>query len=179
MPHMTRRAQRRGGCSSSMTTRWCGQDSRSRHRPSLPRDRLGIAQRSVPRLLYGGVFRSYRSFTHVQACGFARHPGRSYRSVATGQPWLVRPSLLRFVTSPHIGYAHRPNRAIDGVGTRTPRDSRPCRPLPPRPSHRNSLRLQRTSFCSACPGFAMPRQVAAKRWGRSQRGMVSSGPPSP
>ena len=48
----------------------------------------------------------------------------------TRQPWLVRPSILRFVTSPYIGYASRPNRAIDGVGTSTPQDSRPCRPLP-------------------------------------------------
>jgi hypothetical protein len=108
------------------------------HRPSLPRDRLGSTQRSVQRLLYGGDFRGYRSFTHVQACGFARHPGPSYRSVSTGQPWLVRPSILRFVTSPHIGYANRPNRAIDGVGTCTPLDSRPCRPLPPRPSPRET-----------------------------------------
>src|SRR5215510_6142867 len=50
----------------------------------------------------------------------------------TRQPWLVRPSILRFVTSPYIGYASRPNRAIDGVGTSTPQDSRPCRPLPRR-----------------------------------------------
>jgi hypothetical protein len=35
-----------------------------------------------------GAFRSYQSFSHVQACGFAHHPGRSYRSVPTGQPWL-------------------------------------------------------------------------------------------
>ena len=40
-----------------------------------------------------GEFRDYQSCTHVQACGCARHPGRSYRSVATGQPWLFRPSL--------------------------------------------------------------------------------------
>jgi hypothetical protein len=46
--------------------------------------RLGIgsaiALRSGQRLLDGGVCRGYRSFTHGQAGGFARHPGRSYRS---------------------------------------------------------------------------------------------------
>ncbi len=46
-----------------------------------------------------------------------------------GQPWFLHPSISRFVTSPRIGYASRPNRAIDGVGTCTPLDSRPCWPL--------------------------------------------------
>ena len=35
---------------------------------------------------------------------------------AVGQPWFLRPSLSRFVTSPCPGYACRPNRAIDGRG---------------------------------------------------------------
>ena len=48
----------------------------------------------------------------------------------SGQPWLLRPSIARFVTLPCLGYASRPNRAIDGVGTHTPLDLRPCRPLP-------------------------------------------------
>src|SRR5207249_8972558 len=33
-----------------------------------------------------------------------------------GQPWRLRPSTARFVTSPRIGYASRPNRVIDGIG---------------------------------------------------------------
>jgi hypothetical protein len=32
------------------------------------------------------------------------------------QPWFLRPSLSRVVTSPCPGYACRPNRAIDGRG---------------------------------------------------------------
>ena len=51
---------------------------------------------------------------------------------AMWQPWLLRPSLSRFVTSPCPGYANRPNRAIDGMGTFTPSDTQPCRLLPER-----------------------------------------------
>ena len=47
----------------------------------------------------------------------------------TGQPWLLRPRISRSVTSPSSGYASRPNRAIDGGGTLTLQDSRPCWPL--------------------------------------------------
>jgi hypothetical protein len=46
------------------------------------------------------------------------------------QPWLLRPRISRFVTSPSSGYASRSNRAISGVGTFTPLDSQPCRLLP-------------------------------------------------
>ncbi len=60
--------------------------------------------------------------------------GRSYHNARLpphiGQPWLLRPRISRFVTSPSRGYASRPNRAIDGKGTFTPLDSRLCRPLP-------------------------------------------------
>src|SRR5262249_14104031 len=49
---------------------------------------------------------------------------------AVGQPWFLRPSLSRFVTSPCPGYANRLNRAIDGMGTCTPLDAQPCRLLP-------------------------------------------------
>jgi len=55
-------------------------------------------------------------------------PQSSYRT--SGQPWLLLPRISRFVTSPSSGYASRPNRAIDGVGTFTPLDSQPCRLLP-------------------------------------------------
>ncbi len=46
-----------------------------------------------------------------------------------GPLWLLRPRISRFVTSPSSGYTHRPNRAIDGRGTYTLQDLRPCRPL--------------------------------------------------
>ena len=52
---------------------------------------------------------------------------------AAGQPWFLRPSLSWVVTSPRPGYAHRLNRAIDGIGTFTLLDVQPCRLLPERP----------------------------------------------
>ena len=48
----------------------------------------------------------------------------------TRQPWLLRPRLSRFVTSPSSGYTHRPLRATDGRGAFTLQDSQPCRLLP-------------------------------------------------
>jgi hypothetical protein len=80
-----------------------------------------------------GTISGLQSFVHLQASGFACHPDRSYRRVSTdsGQPWRLRPSISRVVTSPCPGYASRPNRAIGGVGTSTPLDLRPCRPLLP------------------------------------------------
>ena len=50
--------------------------------------------------------------------------------LSTRQPWLLHPSLSRFVTSPCPGYANRSFRATDGKGTFTPQDSQPCRLLP-------------------------------------------------
>jgi hypothetical protein len=52
--------------------------------------------------------------------------------LSTGQPWLLRPSLSRFVTSPCPGYANRLFRATDGKRTLTSQDSQPCRLLPQR-----------------------------------------------
>ena len=53
----------------------------------------------------------------VQASRFACHPGRSHRyNTAVWRPWLLRPSTVEVVTFPHVGYASRPNRAIDGRG---------------------------------------------------------------
>src|SRR6516162_3534859 len=40
-----------------------------------------------------------------------------------GRPWRLHPSSARFVTSPRIGYASRPNRAIDGRGLSPPRSA--------------------------------------------------------
>jgi len=79
------------------------------------------------------AFSGLQSFAHVQAHRFARHPDRSYRYGRTvWQPWLLRPSLSWVVTFPRPGYANRPNRAIDGMGTYTPSDTQPCRLLPER-----------------------------------------------
>lgn len=40
--------------------------------------------------------------------------------LGTKQPWLLRPRVSRFVTSPSSGYANRPFRATDGKGGSTP-----------------------------------------------------------
>ncbi len=77
------------------------------------------------------VFSGLQAVLDVQASEFAHHPGRSDRRIGPypRPPWLLRPRISRFVTSPSSGYAHRPNRAIDGRGTCTLQDLRPCRPL--------------------------------------------------
>ena len=41
----------------------------------------------------------------------------------SGRPWRLHPSRARFVASPRIGYASRPNRAIDGRGLPPPRSA--------------------------------------------------------
>jgi hypothetical protein len=41
----------------------------------------------------------------------------------SGRPWRLHPSKSRFVASPRIGYASRPNRAIDGRGLSPPRSA--------------------------------------------------------
>jgi hypothetical protein len=87
---------------------------------------------AVRRLLYGGPSRGCRHSLMFRPLGLlatqiapTAGPHRD-----SGQPWLLRPSISRFVTLPCLGYASRPNRAIDGVGTHTPLDLQPCRPLP-------------------------------------------------
>ena len=87
---------------------------------------------SVRRLLYGGPSRGCRHSLMFRPLGLlatqvapTAGPHRD-----SGQPWLLRPSIARFVPLPCLGYARRLNRAIDGVGTHTPLDLRPCQPLP-------------------------------------------------
>jgi hypothetical protein len=98
----------------------------------LPRVRTGSALRNYPNSHFRReYFSGLQSFLYVQARWLARHPGDSHHdALRAWQLWLLRPTLSQFVTSPRIGYARRPNRAIDGVGTLTPQDPRPCRPLP-------------------------------------------------
>src|SRR5262252_11134249 len=54
-------------------------------------------------------------------------PPRSYPPLASfrmsGRPWRLHPSSARFVASPRIGYASRPNRAIVGRGLPPPRSA--------------------------------------------------------
>jgi hypothetical protein len=93
-------------------------------------------------------------------------PTAEFRFRNPRQPWLLRPRISRFVTSPSSGYASRPNRAIDGVGTFTPPDPQPCRPLLPvalLPS------LVTTDYCA--PAALRPCRFApssqARSWLRS------------
>jgi len=67
-----------------------------------------------------------QSVVDLQASEFACHPDRSHRwppMWVPGRPWRLHPSRTRFVTSPRIGYASRPNRAIDGTGLPPPRSA--------------------------------------------------------
>jgi len=83
----------------------------------------------------------------------------------TGQPWLLRPRISRFVTSPSSGYASRPNRAIDGRKTFTFHDSRLCWPLlGSNPALlRASGRWRRFGADSALPGIALRIYCACAR----------------
>jgi hypothetical protein len=98
--------------------------------PALGPGRLPTSPRTATSVRLG--ISRLQSFANVQAPRFARPPGRSYRPHLSvwRQPGLLRPGTLRFVPSPHSGYASRPNRATDGVRTSTPLDPQPCRLLP-------------------------------------------------
>ena len=72
---------------------------------------------SVQRLQYGALFEAavIRACSGPQVCS----PPRSLlplRYSTARQPWFLRPSFSWFITSPCLGYACRPNRAIDGRG---------------------------------------------------------------
>jgi hypothetical protein len=88
-----------------------------RHRPSLRNDRSAFPRESAQRLQSGTPISQLQAFRYVLASRFACHPGRSYRcGNAAGQPWRFHPSRTCVVTFARIGYACRPNRAIDGWG---------------------------------------------------------------
>ncbi len=82
--------------------------------PALGTGRLPTSHRTGD--FRAGRFSRLQSFSNVQAPRFARHSDRPYPSNSLKQQWLLRPSLSQFVTSPSIGYASRPNRAMDGRG---------------------------------------------------------------
>ncbi len=95
-----------------------------RHRPS-PSPAGGSASRVNPLRDFhsGQVFFEIVAIPYVQASRFVRHSGLSHRysTSAAGQPWLFRPSRTCVVTFTCIGYASRPNQAIDGRGLSPPR----------------------------------------------------------
>jgi hypothetical protein len=102
------------------------------HDSGLPPVRTGSALHNVRTAT--SVRRPFRGCSHslmFRPAGLLATPvAPTDITHAMWQPWLLRPSLSRFVTSPCPGYANRPNRAIDGMGTFTPSDTQPCRLLP-------------------------------------------------
>jgi len=97
---------------------------------------LGTARRQatpVQQLQYGALFRGCSHSLMFRPAGLlAIQVAPTAVPCDTRQPWLLRPRLFRFVTSPNRGYANRPFRATDGRGTCTLLDSQPCRLLPER-----------------------------------------------
>jgi len=100
-------------------------------RPSRHEDPVGAQQPP-----YSGNFRMapFRGCSHSlmfkPADLLATQVAPTAVPLGTGQLWLLRPRLFRFVPSPNRGYANRLNRATDGRGTFTLQDSQPCRLLP-------------------------------------------------
>mgnify|MGYP003573177986 CR=1 FL=1 len=88
------------------------------HRPS-PHPANGSASRiTPPKRLYSGWCFEIVTIPYVQASWFVRHPDLPcrYDPKIVGQPWLLRPSRTQTVTGLCIGYASRPNQAIDVRG---------------------------------------------------------------
>jgi hypothetical protein len=56
------------------------------HRPSPFPHKVGTTQNPTQRLPCGAWFSGLQSFTHVQAPGFARHPGHSHRQSGSLDP---------------------------------------------------------------------------------------------
>lgn len=90
-----------------------------------------LARAPAKRLHAGVCFRGCRHFVMFRPPSLLATPvvPTVGYSIYPRPPWLLRPRISRFVTSPSSGYAHRPNRAIDGRGTCTLQDLRPCQPL--------------------------------------------------
>jgi hypothetical protein len=102
---------------------------------------VGFTTSSAQRLLSGMTLRGCSHSLIFRPPSLL--PPRSFPPLASfrmsGRPWRLHPSSARFVASPRIGYASRPNRAIDGRGLSPPRSaallaaptplsSRPCLP---------------------------------------------------
>ena len=145
------------------------------HRPSP-----SPSNRSACHKCPSSDFRTGRDFEivvipYVQASRFACHPGRSHRwgSESPGQPWRLRPSRTCVVTFTCIGYASRPNRAIDGARTFTAQDSQPCRLLrgPARPRIRPEGRATGRRASSATQDVSCARPLGRDdQPARSRRG---------
>ena len=124
----------------------CGASARFfPHDSGLPPVRTGSALHHVrPATSVRRPFRGCSHFFLFRPAGLLTTQVAPTATVsAVGQPWFLRPSLSRFVTSPCPGYANRLNRAIDGMGTCTPLDAQPCRLLPRTPGLSRARKLER------------------------------------
>jgi hypothetical protein len=126
------------------------------HDFGLPRVRTGSALSNIRTAT--SVRRVFRGCSHslmFRPVGMLTTPVAPTATVTSvWQPWFLRPSLSWFVTSPRLGYACRPNRAIDGRGL-SPHKMRSlvgCSPNArgePRPM---AAATQERSNCLGCQG---------------------------
>jgi hypothetical protein len=83
------------------------------HRPSPFPKQVGMPQKSRATTSARRLFSGLPSFTHVQAPGFARHPGRSHRRSGSLDP--IRGSRDFYV---HAYLGSLPHRAVDMLAVR-------------------------------------------------------------
>ena len=114
-------------------------------------------------------FSGLQSFRNVQASSFARHPGCSHRDLPAfagtpGSRGFYFHAYLGLLPPRAVNMLAVRIRATDGMGTFTPQDSRPCRPLPRRchnigsiTSASHALRLYAGSDCCR----TSPRRLTA------------------
>jgi hypothetical protein len=99
------------------------------HRPSPTK--VGSAYREFKRLLSGAKFRSSSHFFMFRPPSLlATLVAPHFCCFQQSSLWLLPPSGTFLVAFAGIGYASRPNQAIDGARTCTSLDSQPCRLLP-------------------------------------------------
>ena len=77
------------------------------HRPSPFPKWVGMSQNVRTTTSVRRLFSGLQSFTHVQAPGFARHPGRSHRKA-----WFPTPRAAVTFTSTHISVRYLPEQWI-------------------------------------------------------------------
>ena len=71
----------------------------------------------MQRLQHGAIFRGCRhSFMFRPPSLLATQVAPTDTSITVWPPWRLLPNLEEFVSSLFVGYANRPNRAIDGRG---------------------------------------------------------------
>jgi hypothetical protein len=86
-------------------------------RPSPHYDKVGDLATPMQQLQHGAIFRGCRhSFMFRPPSLLATQVAPTDTYFAVWPPWRLLPNLEEFVSSLFVGYANRPNRAIDGRG---------------------------------------------------------------